>query len=301
MLTTNINVADGLTNGAMGTVTGVVLKQNTLLHVVLVKFDSDKIGCDAKANSKYKHIANGSVPIHKMEVPFRVHKNHHVRVSRTQFPLVLCWAVTIHKCQGMTLPEIVVDMSPDKGWFRDGQAYVAFSHVTALDKLHIINYTREQIHVSHRVHEEISRTGRQFLPMLPVPMISKVDKSCHIVLAHLNISGLLNKVLDIKSDKTLKYADVMCLNETHLYSKHDMAPETLGYDETFVIYRHDRNEHGGGLIMLIRKELNPKQILTFSKVEVSFVQIDTKLGPLYIMSVYRSPTCSADSWIIEMK
>ena len=33
----------------------------------------------------------------------------------------------------------------------------------------------------------------------------------------------------------------------------NMAPETLGYDETFVIYRQDRNEHGGGLIMLIRR------------------------------------------------
>ena len=39
----------------------------------------------------------------------------------------LCWAVTIHKCQGMTLPQIVVDMSPNKGTFKNGQAYVAFS------------------------------------------------------------------------------------------------------------------------------------------------------------------------------
>ena len=84
------------------------------------------------------------MPIVRIEVSFSVCKNH-VRVSRTQFPLFLCWAVTIHKCQGMTLPEIVVDMSPRKGKFRDGQAYVAFSRVTSLDKLHILNYTCEQI------------------------------------------------------------------------------------------------------------------------------------------------------------
>ena len=65
----------------------------------------------------------------------------HIRVSHAQYPLVLCWAVTIHKCQGMTLPEIVIDMSPAKGKFRAGQAYVALSRVTTLDKLHIINYT----------------------------------------------------------------------------------------------------------------------------------------------------------------
>ena len=51
-------------------------------------------------------------------------KKHHVRVLQTQFPLILCWAVRIHKCQGKTLPEIVVDMHPKKGTFRDGQAYV---------------------------------------------------------------------------------------------------------------------------------------------------------------------------------
>ena len=45
-------------------------------------------------------------------------------------------------CQGLTLPEIVVDMTPAKGHYTVGQAYVAFSRVTQLDKLHIINYTR---------------------------------------------------------------------------------------------------------------------------------------------------------------
>ena len=61
------------------------------------------------------------------------------------FPLSLAWAVTIHKCQGLTLPEIVVDMSPEKGTYAPGQAYVALSRVRELDKLHIINYTHTQI------------------------------------------------------------------------------------------------------------------------------------------------------------
>ena len=62
-------------------------------------------------------------------------------------PLVLAWAITINKCQGLTLPEIVVVMTPGKGHYTVGQAYVAFSRVTQLDKLHVINYTRKQIHV----------------------------------------------------------------------------------------------------------------------------------------------------------
>ena len=68
---TNINVADGLTNGAVGTVTGVVLKQNATLQ-----FDHSGIGCDAKSHSKYKHISNDSVPIEKMEVTFKPNKKN---------------------------------------------------------------------------------------------------------------------------------------------------------------------------------------------------------------------------------
>ena len=118
---------------------GCVKKYNKL-HVVLVQFDIGQVGLNAVANSKDKHIHSTSVPIERMEASFSLPRHKH-RVSCTQFPLVLCWAVTIHKCQGMTLPEKVIDMSPVKGKFRAGQAYVALSRVTTLDKLHIINYT----------------------------------------------------------------------------------------------------------------------------------------------------------------
>ena len=139
MLTTNIDVCDGLTNGVMGTVVGVIEKK-AKIHVIFVKFDSDTIGIDAKEKSVHKTLYPDAVPIGKIETTFSIKNRGHVRVSRTQFPLFLCWAVTIHKCQGMTLPEIVVDMTCEKGRYHEGQAHVTFSRVTQLDKLHIINY-----------------------------------------------------------------------------------------------------------------------------------------------------------------
>ena len=55
MLTNNINTPDGLTNGAMGTVTHVVGRDvNT---TILVKFDNALVRHVAKQNSKYKHIS----------------------------------------------------------------------------------------------------------------------------------------------------------------------------------------------------------------------------------------------------
>ena len=65
-----------------------------------------------------------------MQAVFPVNGKTSFQASQTQFPLVLSWAITIHKYQGLTLPEIVVDMTPSKGHYTVSQAYVAFSKVT---------------------------------------------------------------------------------------------------------------------------------------------------------------------------
>ena len=51
----------------------------------------------------------------------------------------------------------VVDITPLKGKYRSGQAYVTFSHVHEVSKLHIINYTHSQIHVCEYVAREMER------------------------------------------------------------------------------------------------------------------------------------------------
>ena len=66
----------------------------------------------------------------KMLYQYKKHRQHFAytkktsfQATRSQFPLTLAWAVTIHKCQGLTLPEIVIDMTPAKGRFKPGEAY----------------------------------------------------------------------------------------------------------------------------------------------------------------------------------
>ena len=61
----------------------------------------------------------------------------------SQYPIVLAYAMTIHKAQGQTYGQIAVDVS--KSW-DPGQAYVALSRVRKLSGLYLLNYvTRDAI------------------------------------------------------------------------------------------------------------------------------------------------------------
>jgi len=58
-------------------------------------------------------------------------------VSRTQLPLRLAWAVTIHKSQGLTLDRIKVGLG--KKEFSTGLTFVALSRVKTPDSIMIID------------------------------------------------------------------------------------------------------------------------------------------------------------------
>ena len=115
MITPNIDVTDGLTNGAMGTVTKVVIDQTTgKMSVILVAFDSKHFGQETRHTSVYNSINQNAVPIHQTQATFPVHKKTSFQTTRTHFLLTLVWAVTINKCQGFKLSEIVIDMAHAK-------------------------------------------------------------------------------------------------------------------------------------------------------------------------------------------
>ena len=54
--------------------------------------------------------------------------------SRTQIPLILGWAITIHRSQGMSIGNLQVDL---KDVFAEGQTYVALSRATSKNSLFI--------------------------------------------------------------------------------------------------------------------------------------------------------------------
>lgn len=74
---------------------------------------------------------------------------------RTQIPLMLAWALSIHKSQGMTLDYIEVS---SQKIFQGGQTYVALSRGTSLEGLTVTGYDRNLIAADSTVVEFYENT-----------------------------------------------------------------------------------------------------------------------------------------------
>lgn len=75
-----------------------------------------------------------------------------------QYPLRLAWAITIHKSQGLTFDNAVIDASSS---FAPGQVYVALSRCRSLDGLFLSSRIgREAILVDRNVNDFMNECGR---------------------------------------------------------------------------------------------------------------------------------------------
>ncbi|KEP51595.1 putative DNA helicase (PIF1) [Rhizoctonia solani 123E] len=70
-----------------------------------------------------------------------------MRASRRQVPLILAWALTIHRAQGQTIDRASVNLA---NTFAPGQAYVAISRCKTLEGLQILNFSPSSVFVDKK-------------------------------------------------------------------------------------------------------------------------------------------------------
>ena len=125
MLIKNIDFESGLVNGLVGIVEDFSEKS----RYPIVKF------------------CNGvKTTIKEEDFDLKIGDKHVTSIK--QIPLILAWAITIHKSQGMTLSK--VKMGLDKV-FEYGQTYVALSRATSLKGLVLLSFDKSKIKVHPKV------------------------------------------------------------------------------------------------------------------------------------------------------
>jgi ATP-dependent DNA helicase PIF1 len=70
-------------------------------------------------------------------------------IGVSQIPLILAWALTIHKSQGATMDAAEIDVG--SGIFECGQTYVALSRVKSLDGLYLTSFDAKRIRINKKV------------------------------------------------------------------------------------------------------------------------------------------------------
>jgi len=126
MLLKNLNVSSGLVNGARGRV--------------------ERFSSDGHAVVRFV----GGVTQEIKSDKWTVKGGPGVLLTRTQVPLRLAWAFSIHKSQGMTLDCVEVALSRV---FECGQAYVALSRAKNLASLRILDFKPSCVRADSKVNK----------------------------------------------------------------------------------------------------------------------------------------------------
>lgn len=105
----------------------------------------------------------------KIELP-----NGEVQASRSQIPLILAWALSIHKAQGQTLERVKVNLGKV---FEKGQAYVALSRATNMAGLQVLNFDPRKVVAHDRVRNFYAGLSRAEIAVSRKKAIQRKDKS----------------------------------------------------------------------------------------------------------------------------
>lgn len=140
MLLKNVNLSNGLVNGARGVIVGFTD------GFPVVRF-KNKVEYIAKPEKWTIRMPTGAT------------------LMRKQVPLKLAYCISIHKSQGLTLD--CVEMSLAKV-FEAGQAYVALSRAQSMDSLRILDFDAKQIWADPQVLVFYKSFRRQ---IMDVPMM----------------------------------------------------------------------------------------------------------------------------------
>lgn len=137
----------------------------------------------------------------KVELP-----NGEVQAQRKQLPLILAWALSIHKAQGQTLERVKVDLGKV---FEKGQAYVALSRATTQQGLQVLRFDKNKVIAHPRVtnfYNKLYSAETAIKPKKPSTISDFATQSSTEVLKRKELSRQVIDLDDEEEAMALAYA-----------------------------------------------------------------------------------------------
>lgn len=150
------------------------IKNSIMAEVEIVLKEGSQVMCISNIDlcSGANSIVNGSVGVIvgfqdefpivefkngvKLTMGYKIWESDIIKgVAIKQIPLILAWAVTIHKSQGATLELAEIDIGSKI--FEAGQTYVALSRVKNIEGLYLKSFNPQKIKINKKVKEFYSR------------------------------------------------------------------------------------------------------------------------------------------------
>jgi ATP-dependent DNA helicase PIF1 len=127
-----------------------------VMCIVNIQLDNGDIICNG-AQGIVTDILKG-MPVVKYKNGYQMTMSPHIWPSElipgigvSQVPLILAWALTIHKSQGSTLD--IAEIDAGSGIFECGQTYVALSRVKSLEGLYLSSFDASKVRISKKVQD----------------------------------------------------------------------------------------------------------------------------------------------------
>lgn len=129
-----------------------------VMCIVNMEISSDIVLCNGSQGIITGFSEITRLPIVRFNNGYEVTINYYNWMSEnipgigvSQIPLILAWAITIHKSQGTTLDMAQMDVG--RGIFEAGQTYVALSRVKSLDGIYLTSFDVTRIKINRKVKE----------------------------------------------------------------------------------------------------------------------------------------------------
>lgn len=128
-----------------------------VMCIINIQLDNGDILCNG-AQGVVVSLSPQGLPIVRYKNGYQMTMNYHVWSSElipgigvSQVPLILAWALTIHKAQGSTLD--IAEVDAGSGIFECGQTYVALSRVKSLEGLYLSSFDAKRVRINKKVQE----------------------------------------------------------------------------------------------------------------------------------------------------